>query len=93
MNSSLSFRAVLRRTFGIYTGQAPRLLMAALLVAAIVALDQTRFGLIPALAIAAILINALALGLFVCVVVLVAAEVWEGGAPRNDRMPFSDLGR
>lgn len=83
VNRSLSIDAVVRRTFGVYTGQAPRLLGATLLVAGVVAFDQARIGHPIALAIAVALINLLALGLFVCLVVLLAADVWDCGACRD----------
>ncbi len=73
----------MRRTFGIYVAQAPMLLTTAFLVAGVIALDQALSELSPVLAIAAVVIDLLALGLFVCLVVLAAADVWEGGTRRN----------
>ncbi len=73
----------MRRTFGIYVAQAPLLLTTAFLVAGVVALDQALSEPSPVLAIAAVVIDLLALGLFVCIVVLVAADVWDGGTRRN----------
>jgi hypothetical protein len=83
MSRSLSSGAVLSRTFGIYVAQAPTLLTAALLATGVIALDRERPGLPVALAIAALLIDLVVLGLFVCVVVLVAADVWDGGTRRD----------
>jgi hypothetical protein len=83
MTRSLCIGAVLRRTFGIYVAQAPVLLTAALLAAGVVALDEALTDRSIALAIAGLLIEFLVLGLFVGVVVLVAADVWDSGARRN----------
>jgi hypothetical protein len=83
MSRSLSVGAVLRRTFGIYAAQAPMLLTAALLAAGVIAFDRALSGGFIVLAIAALLIDLVALGLFVCVVVLVAADVWNGRARRS----------
>ncbi len=83
MSRSLSIGAVLRRTFGIYATQAPMLLTAALLASSVIAFDHVLPERSIALAIAALLIDLLALGLFVCLVVLVAADVRDGGTRRN----------
>jgi hypothetical protein len=83
MSRSLSIGAVLRRTFGIYAAQAPMLLAAALLATGVIAFDQALPERSIALAIAALMIDLLVLGLFVCVVVLVAADVLDGGTRRN----------
>jgi hypothetical protein len=83
MSRSLSIGAVLRRTFGIYAAEAPMLLTAAFLAAGAIAVVQALPERSIVLAIAAILIDLLALGLFVCVVVLVAADVGGGGTRRN----------
>jgi hypothetical protein len=83
MSRSLSIGAVLRRTFSIYAAQAPMLLTAALLAAGVIAFDRARPESPIVLVIAALLIDLLALGLFICVVVLVAADVWDGGARRD----------
>jgi hypothetical protein len=90
MNASLSLGKVLRRTFGIYAEQAPVLLAAAIVVAGVVALDQVQFKNSPALAVGALLINLVVLGLFVCVVVLVVADVWDGGSRRGARELLRD---
>ena len=90
MNASLSLGKVLRRTFGIYAEQAPVLLAAAIVVAGVVALDQVQFKNSPALAVGALLINLVVLGLFVCVVVLVVADVWDGGSRRGARELLQD---
>jgi hypothetical protein len=90
MNASLSLSKVLRRTFGIYAEQAPILLTAAIMVAGVVALDQVQFKNSPALAVGALLINLVVLGLFVCVVVLVVADVWDGGSRRGARELLRD---
>ncbi len=97
MNRSLNVGAVLRRTFGTYVAEAPALLTAALLVAGVAALDQLRPARTTALALVAALVDLLALGLFTGVVVLVAADVWDGGARRGIggllRGAWSALGR
>jgi len=97
MSRSLSTGAVLRRTFGIYAAEAPALLAATLLVAGVLALDQARPTYGTAARIATALVDLLALGLFVGVVVLVAADVWDGGARRDIwgllRGAWSALGR
>ncbi len=85
MNVSLRLSTVLRRLFGIYAEQALVLLTAAIMVDVVVALDQVSFRNSPALAIAALLVNLVVIGLFVCVVVLVAADVYDGGPRRSAR--------
>jgi hypothetical protein len=97
MNRSLNVGAVLRRTFGTYVAEAPALWTAALLVAGVAALDQLRPARTTALALVEALADLLALGLFVGVVVLVAADVWDGRARRGVggllRGAWSALGR
>jgi hypothetical protein len=83
MSRSLSVGAVLRRTLGVYATQAPALLVAALLLASVLALDQTRPARTTALALVAALLDLLALGLFIGVVVLMAADVWDGRTRRG----------
>ncbi len=85
MSRSLNVGAVLRRTFAIYAAQAPVLLTAAPLAVGVIALDQTLSEHSIVLAIAVLLVDLLTLGLFVGVVVLVAADVLDGGSPRNTR--------
>lgn len=96
MSASVSLSTVLRRTFGIYAQQAPVLLAAAIVVDGVVALDRTRFNSSPALAIGEALIDLVVIGLFVCVVVLVVADVWDGGPRRGTgellRGAWSSLG-
>jgi hypothetical protein len=69
MSASVSLRNVLRPTFGIYAQQAPVLLIAAIVVDGVVALDRMRFDTSPALAIGEALVDLVVIGLFVCVVV------------------------
>lgn len=90
MNSHLSLNTVLRRTFGIYAEHALALLAAAVLVDVIVALDQVQFSHSPLLAIVALLANIVVIGLFVCVVVLLVADVWDGGSRRSIRELLRD---
>jgi hypothetical protein len=85
MNASLRISAVLRRTFGIYASQASVLLTAAIVLDAIVVLDRVSFKSSPALAIAAVPVNLVLIGLFVCVVVLIVADVYDGGRRRGAR--------
>ncbi len=85
MNASLSLSTVLRRTFSIYAEQAPVLLTASIMVDAVLALDQVQFRSSPALAIGALLVNLVVIGLFVCVIVLLVADVWDGGPRRGAR--------
>jgi len=85
MNASLSLSSVLRRTFGIYAEQAPVLLTASIMVDALIALDQVQLRNSPALAIGALLVNLVVIGLFVCVIVLVVADVWDGDPRRGAR--------
>lgn len=59
--------------------------MAAIVVDGVVALDRMRFNSSPALAIAALLLDLVVIGLFVCVVVLVVADVWDDGPRRSTR--------
>ncbi len=97
MSSSLDIGAVLRRTFGIYAAQAPLLVVAALLVAGVLELDEALRVRATVLGAAAGLVDLLALGVFVGVVVLVAADVRDGGARRGVggllRGAWSALGR
>jgi len=83
MNASLRISTVLRRTLGIYAGQASVLLTAAIVLDAIIVLDRVSFKSSPVPAIAAVLVDLVLIGLFVCVVVLIAADVYDGGAPRD----------
>jgi hypothetical protein len=85
MNASLSLSTVLRRTFGIYGEQALVLLTASIMVDALLALDQVQFKSSAVLAIGALLANLVVFGLFVCAVVLVVADVWDGGPRRGVR--------
>ncbi len=85
MKGSLSLSAVSRRTFGIYAEQAPVLLVAGITAAAVIALDHVRLKHSPILALAALLVNLVVIGLFVCVVVLLAADAWDGGPRRPIR--------
>jgi hypothetical protein len=96
MNAPLSLRTVLRRTFGIYTEQAPLLLAVALVLDGVVVLDRVQYKNSPVLAIGAALVNLVVIGLFVCMVVLVVADVYDGGSRRGAREllrnAFSALG-
>lgn len=96
MNASLNLRTVLRRSFGIYAEQAPLLLTAALVLNGIAVLDRVQYKGSPALAIGAALVNLVVIGLFVCMVVLVVADVYDGGSRRGAREllrgAFSALG-
>ena len=83
MSHALSIGAVLRRTLAIYAERAPMLLTTALLVTGVLAFDRAQPERSTAWAIAAIPINLLVLGLFVCVVVLVVADAWEGATRRD----------
>lgn len=83
MGAPVSLRAILRRTFGIYAAHASVLLMAAVVVDAVVALDQVQFRHSPALATVALLVNLVVGGMFVCVVVLLVDDVWDGGPRRS----------
>jgi hypothetical protein len=85
MNSSLSLSTVLRRTFGIYAEQAPLLLTAAIILDGVVVLDHVQFKSAPVLAIVAVLVNLAVIGLFVCIVVLLVADVYDGGSRRAIR--------
>jgi hypothetical protein len=85
MAASVSLSTVLRRTFGIYAEQAPVLLTAAIIVDGVVALDRMRFNSSPALAIGEALVDLVVIGLFVCVVVLIVADVWDGEPRRSTR--------
>ena len=85
MGAPLSLRAVLRRTFGIYAAHASVLLTAAVVVDAVVALDQVQLRHSPVRATAALLVNLVMGGLFVCVVVLLVDDVWDGGPRRSVR--------
>ncbi len=49
----------------------------------VIALDQMLSERSAVLVIAAVAIDLLALGLFVCIVVLVAADEWDGGTRRQ----------
>lgn len=77
MKSSLSLGTVVRRTFSAYTAQAPVLLASALALTGMVKLDNALFE--HAAAVGAGLFNLLVLSLFVCFVVLAAAEAYDGG--------------
>jgi hypothetical protein len=85
MNARLSLGAVLRRTFGIYTEHAHVLLGASVMVEAVLALDRSQLARSPKLAVAALLADLAAMGLFVCAVVLLVADVREGGRLRSAR--------
>lgn len=90
MKASLSLSTVLRRMSGIYAREAPTLLSASLMVGGVVALDRVQFKNSPGLAVAALLINLVVIGPFVCVVVLVVADVWDGGPRRSARELLRD---
>jgi hypothetical protein len=81
MNGGLSIGAVLRRAYGIYVGQAPMLLAAAMMLVVVVKLDTALLRGVAGLL--AGLVNLLLLALFVCFVVVVANETWERGAHRH----------
>jgi len=85
MNASSSLSTVFRRTFGIYVEQAPVLLTASITVDALIALDQVQLKRSPVLAIGVLLVNLVVFGLFVCLVVLVVADVWDGDPRRSTR--------
>jgi hypothetical protein len=85
MNGSLSLRAVLRHTFGIYTTRASVLLSSTITVAAVAVLDSAPLKRSLALSLAALLVNVVVIGMFVCVVVLLVADAWDGGRPREAR--------
>lgn len=84
MTSSLSIGIVLRRALRIYAEQARVLLMAAFAVDGIVLLDRVLKSS-PVLAIVAVIVNLVVIGLFVALVVLVVADVYDGGSRRSAR--------
>jgi hypothetical protein len=85
MTPSLSIGIVLRRALRIYAGQARVLLMAAFAVDGVVLLDRVQFKSSPELAIVAVIVNLVVIGLFVAVVVLVVADVYDSGSRRGAR--------
>lgn len=85
MSAHLSLRAVLRRTFGIYAEHTHVLLGAAIAVEAVLALNRLLPAHSLAAAIAAVALSAVVLGMFVCVVVLLAADARDGGSLRGAR--------
>jgi len=87
MNGGLSLRAVLRRTFGAYVERAPSLLAAALMLVLVIALENTLLERSAAAAVG--LVNLVLLALFVCFVVLAAAEVYDGETRRTTREMLS----
>ncbi len=95
MTGTLSLGAVLRRTFGTYTERALLLLAAALMLAIVIWLDDALFK--HAAAVGASLVNLVLFALFACFVVLVAAELWDGGTRRSSsellRSAWSAVGR
>ncbi len=79
MNSSISVRAVARRTFATYAGQASVLLpVAAITVVIVVALDAPPIKDSVVLAIGALIVWVAVIALFTGVVVRRAADSWEG---------------
>lgn len=90
MTPSLSIRTVLRRGLRIYAEQAPALLTVAFAVAGVVLLDRVQFKGSPALAIIAVVINLVLIGLFVALIVLIVADVYDGGSRRGARELLAD---
>jgi hypothetical protein len=97
MNASISLRTVLRRTFGIYAGNALVLLTASGLMSAIVALDRALSRRYTALDVVVFIVDLVVIALFVGAVVLLVADVWGGGPCRSARAllrgAWSALGR
>ena len=76
MHGTVKISSVLRRTFGVYAERAPMLLVAALILAIAVLLDNALFG--RAAAVGAGLLNLVLLALFAAFVVLATDEMWDG---------------
>jgi MFS family permease len=85
MTHSLSIGIVLRRALHIYAEQARTLLMAAFALDGALLLDRVRFKSSPELAIVAVIVNLIVIGLFVAVVVLVVADAYDSGSRRGAR--------
>jgi hypothetical protein len=83
MQQSLSVRAVLRRTFGIYGDRRAPILSVGLLLAGLVALSDTRARGSTGVGILLLVIFVVVGGLSVGTLVLVVADVFEGGPRRN----------
>jgi len=81
----ISVSSVLRRTFGIYAEQHALAPLAAVLVAAFFALDHAAGKGSLGRGIVTLVLALVAIGLFVCVVVLLVADVFDGGPRRNAR--------
>jgi hypothetical protein len=81
----ISISNVLRRTFRIYAEQHALVPLAAALIAAFVALDHMPGKGSLGLGIVTLVLALLAIGLFVCLVVLLVADVFDGGPRRSSR--------
>jgi hypothetical protein len=81
----ISVGNILRRTFRIYAGQHALAPLAAALIAAFVALHHMPGNGSLGMGIVTLVLALLAIGLFVCLVVLLVADVFDGGPRRNAR--------
>jgi hypothetical protein len=81
----ISISNTLRRTFRIYAKQHALPPVAAVLIAAFVALDRTPGKRPLGVGIVAVLLALITIGLFVCVVVLLVADDFDGGPHRSAR--------
>jgi hypothetical protein len=81
----VSVNTVLRRTFRIYAEQHALAPLAAVLIGALVALGRLAGSRSVGVGMGVLIVAAVAVGLFVCAIVLLVADVFDGGPRRSIR--------